>query len=134
MSWIKVPDVRADDVARLEVARTGLPAAYLDFLRSAGGGEGDLGVEPGWIQFWPVEQVVDLNRSYEVELNLPGFFGFGSSGGGELFAFDMRVDGEPQVVMVPFIPMAASEARTVAPSFEELRQHFGRMLSTDDAG
>jgi hypothetical protein len=118
----------------LEQVRAGLPSAYLEFLQSTGGGEGDLGVEPGWIQFWPAEQLIDLNRSYEVELNLPGFFGFGSNGGGELFAFDMRGDGEPQVVMVPFIPMAASEARVIAPSFEKLRRHLGRTLDAHGAG
>jgi hypothetical protein len=105
----------------LGLARRGLPPAYLEFLRSTGGDEGELDVEPGWIQFWPAEEVIEMNRSYEVERNLPGFFGFGSSGGGELFAFDMRGDGEPPVVMVPFISMTSSEARFIASSFEELR-------------
>jgi hypothetical protein len=131
---MKLPPVAGDGVARLERARTGLPSAYLAFLRSGGGGEGDLGIEPGWIQFWPAEQVVDLNRGYQVELNLPGFFGFGSNGGGEMFAFDMRRGGDPQVVMVPFIAMTESEARVVAPSFGELAPHLGRTPTTDDAG
>lgn len=134
MTWTKVAAAVADDVVRLARARPGLPQAYLRFLRSSGGGEGDLGVEPGWIQFWPADQVVDLNQGYEVELNLPGFFGFGSNGGGEMFAFDMRGDGEPRVVMGPFIPMAASDARIVAASFDEVEQHLGRTLSAEGAG
>jgi hypothetical protein len=128
MGWTNAPDVSANDVARLEKTPPRVPSAYLEFLRSTGGGEGDLGVKPGWIQFWPADQVVDLNRSYEVELNMPGFFGFGSNGGGELFAFDMRAGEEPQVVTVPFIPMVAAEARIVAASFDELRQLLGRTL------
>ncbi len=49
-----------------------------------------MGADPGWFQVWPADQVVELNRGYEVCENLPGFFGIGSSGGGELLASDAR--------------------------------------------
>ena len=96
-----------------------LPGAYLNYLRRIGGGEGELGVDPGWIEFWPAAEVLELNRAYEVRENLPGFFGFGSNGGGELLAFDMREAGKAAVVMVPFIPMSAADAQLVATAFEE---------------
>lgn len=58
---------------------------------------------------------------------LPGFLGFGSNGGGELLAFDTRV--QPwKVCMIPFIPLDESESIVIAPDFVSLSRHFGRSL------
>lgn len=111
-----------------------LPSAYLDYLRRIGGGEGDLDVAPGWIQFWPAERVVELNDAYEISRNLPGFFGFATSGGGELLAFDMREAGSPPVVMVPFISMDPEEAQTVAATFDALLLHLPAEAKAEAAG
>jgi hypothetical protein len=100
----------------------GLPAAYLEFLRSANGGEGDLGVEPGWMQLWPAEKVAELNSQYRVPEFLPGFLGFGSNGGGELIAFNIQ---SGRVYMVPLVPMKEAEAVEIAPDFSSLRREFG---------
>ena len=117
------PEASADLVA----AYPGLPATYLSYVESNDGAEGSLGVEPGWIQLWPVEEVRRLNAGYEVPTNLPGFLGFGSSGGGELVAFDTRA--EPwRVCMVPFVPMNHSEAVEIAADFDRLETQFGRLL------
>jgi hypothetical protein len=86
-------------------AGTVLPASYFEQLAVSNGGEGDLGVQPGWISFWPAEKVVSWNARYRVPEFLPGFFGF-ASGGGELLAFDVRRQEPFPIVMVPFIPMA----------------------------
>lgn len=103
-----------------------LPSAYLAMLEESNGGEGDLGVDPGWITLWPAEDVLSNNASYCVAEALPGFLGFASNGGGELLAFDLR-GGEPYpIVMIPFIPMEAAEAVQIASSFEELRQLLGK--------
>ncbi len=103
-----------------------LPQAYFDQLANSSGGEGSLGVDPGWIVLWSAEEVIALNRSYCVQELLPGFFGFGSNGAGELLAFDARGPEPYPIVMVPFIPTAAREAVVVAPGFDELRPLMGR--------
>ena len=102
-----------------------LPGSYLAQLAASNGGEGELGVEPGWISFWPAEEVVGLNATYRIAELLPGFFGFGSDGGGELLAFDVRSQEPFPVVMVPFIPMDAEEAVQIVRSFDELRPLIG---------
>ena len=102
----------------------GLPAAYLAFLRVEDGSEGDLAVEPGWIQLWPAAEVGELNDGYEVAASLPGFVGFGSNGGGELLAFDTRA-APWRVCMVPFVPMGAAEALEIAADFTALACGFG---------
>jgi hypothetical protein len=125
--WRPEPPASQRALAALrEQAPVRLPAAYFDHLTSSNGGEGDLGVEPGWIAFWPAEEVISLNTEYSIAELLPGFFGFGSNGGGELLAFDIR-GGEPYpVVMVPFVPMDSRKAVQIAGSFVELRGLIGR--------
>src|SRR4029453_3043958 len=76
-----------------------LPDSYLFQLENSNGGEGDLAVNPGWIAFWPAENIITWNADYEVDKWLPGFFGFGSNGGGELFAFDVR-RGAPYLIVM----------------------------------
>ena len=103
-----------------------LPEEYLTLLQHSNGGEGELGVEPGWFQLWPNEKVIEYNNSYEVAENVPGFFGFGSSGGGELLAFDMR-GGKPwKIVMIPFIVMQVEDAIVIADDFGTFVQSIGR--------
>ena len=94
-------------------------------MRESNGGEGDLGVEPGWVSIWPAQAVLESNGSYPIATHLPGFFGFASNGAGELLAFDMRGDQQWPIVMVPFIPMNPAEVVEIAASFEELRVLFG---------
>lgn len=120
------PATEAALAALRDQAPSVLPPEYIAQLALSNGGEGDLGVEPGWIQLWPAEEVLLMNEGYQVQDWLPGFWGFGSNGGGELFAFDMRRGVPCPIVMVPFIPMDAHEAVQIAPSFAELREYFGK--------
>jgi hypothetical protein len=90
-----------------------LPDEYVRYWDGKGPKEGGLAVEPGWFQLWAPTEVDQLNNDYQVQEFVPGFLGFGSSGGGELLAFDSR----GRVFMIPFIPMTAAEARPVADSW-----------------
>lgn len=67
----------------------------------------ELGVQPWRCEFWPVAEVVQYNTDYEVEKYAPGYFGFGCSGGGEMFA----ISPVGSIVCLPFIGMSGSEAR-----------------------
>lgn len=123
------PPASPEALRRLaSAAPVALPLEYLDLLASSNGGEGELGVEPGWFQLWPAEEVMELNRGYCVPEFLPGFFGFGSNGGGELLAFDLRGGPPYRVTMVPFIPMDADEAVTIAENFAEFVAALGKVL------
>lgn len=117
------------DPADLEELRLGapgpLPECYVELLSLADGGEGKLGAEPGWFQLWPASTVIALNDSHEVLEHLPGYFGIGSNGGGQLLALHLDSPGAP-VYRVPFIPLDASEARVVAATFEEFVALMGR--------
>src|SRR5512139_3305998 len=93
--WKRESPAQSEAVQRLAAeSKVELPEDYIALLHYSNGGEGELGVEPGWFQLWPAEKVMEFNQGYEVETNAPGFFGFGSNGGGEMLAFDMR-GGKP---------------------------------------
>ena len=94
-----------------------LPHDYIEFLRASNGGEGFLG--QNYVMLWRVEELKPLDDSYEVAQYAPKLLLFGSNGGGEAYAFNMRVSPWA-VVKVPFIGMGdAQSAILLACSFAE---------------
>src|SRR4051812_43628903 len=65
-----------------------LPTDYKLFMSSHDGGEGFIGEQ--YVILWRGSELIQFNREYEVEKYAPGLLLFGSNGGGEGFAFDMR--------------------------------------------
>ena len=128
-TWTRAAPAPRAAVERLRAALGGqVPEEYLSFLLLSNGGEGELGLEPGWFRLWPAETVLDLNAAYEVGDALPGFVGFGGSGGGEMFVFDAR-GGDPfPVCVVPFVSLEAMEIITLAPDFLTFALALGRPL------
>jgi hypothetical protein len=92
-----------------------LPHCYMEFLRDTNGGEGFVG--NAYVMLWHLEELVEMNKAYQVAEYAPGLFLFGSDGGGEAFGFAMRSDAKP-IVTVPFVGMDRKLARVVAPSFK----------------
>lgn len=125
--WNKEKPATPESIQKLvDNAGKELPEDYLALLSYSDGGEGILGIEPGWLQLWSSADVLEHNKGYEIEEYVPGFFGFGSSGGGELLAFDTQ-SGEPwKIVMIPFVPMSAKEAIVIAKNLEEFIRAIGR--------
>src|SRR5271156_5392423 len=72
-----------------------VPHGYARFLKQANGGEGFIG--NAYVILWPVEELLEMNRAYQVAEYAPGLFLFGSDGGGEGLAFDTRSDAMPMV-------------------------------------
>ena len=124
--WYREDPASPDDIEEL-VLKSGLqlPKDYIDFLKLSNGGEGELPVDPYWFQIWSADEVLEHNEGYQVKEYLPGFFAFGSNGGGELLAFDTRKEGAWPVYMVPFIPMDESGAQKVSPDFLSFAEMFG---------
>jgi hypothetical protein len=91
------------------------PLGYLDFMRRSNGGEGFVGAR--YLILWPLEGLSEQNARYEVTQFAPGLFLFGSSGGGEAYAFDLR-QTESTIVSVPFVGMGLKEARPSGATFD----------------
>ncbi len=112
----------------LESSTHKLPQEYLALLKISNGGEGELGIEPGWLQLWPAEQVIEHNQGYEVQNRVPGFFGFASSGGGELLAFDTRAEQPWKIYMIPFGCMEEENAILIAESLMAFTSAIGQPI------
>ena len=77
-----------------------------------------------YAMLWKVGELYRFNREYEVQKYAPGLLLFGSTGGGEGIAFDMR---EPSklVVSVPFIGMDLKEIIPLAATFDGFLEYLG---------
>jgi len=126
-SWSRRPPASEAAIAALCAnCDFALPEEYKSFLRLSNGGEGFLSIEPWYFQLCSAEEVVSYNQGYHVEEYLPGFFAIGSNGAGEMLAIRKCDRPGSPVYMVPFIPMAESDALQIAFDFELFAMAFGR--------
>ncbi|SRR5579885_960022 len=91
-----------------------LPVDYVEFLKLTNGGEGFVGEE--YVIVWAVEELAEMQQSYQVVSFAPGLLIFGSNGGGEAFGFDTR-NPRGTVVQVPFIGMSWEYADPIGDTF-----------------
>jgi hypothetical protein len=92
-----------------------LPESYKNFILKSNGAEGFLG-EEYYAVFWPIEDLKQFNKEYEVHKYAPEVFLFGSNSGGEGFGFDLR-NGCMSIVEIPFIGMDIKYANVIASDF-----------------
>jgi SMI1 / KNR4 family (SUKH-1) len=120
----KNPPATADEI---EIAEHELglkmPEGYRQFLIFANGGEGFIGPN-SYLMLWQIGELFRSNREYEVHEYAPGLILFGSNGGGEGFAIDVREASSP-VVSVPFIGMSLEEIIPLAATFDGFLEHLG---------
>jgi hypothetical protein len=104
-----------EDIAATERSlQKSLPVDFCEFLQVSNGGEGAIG--ESYLMLWTVEELGEYNEAYQVDEYAPGLLLFGSDGGGEGYAFDMRTSS-PSIVMIPFVGMSLKYAKMVAPTF-----------------
>lgn len=107
-----------------EASNIKLPDEYKDFLKLTNGGEGFIG-ENSYVMLWAVEELIELNESYEVNDYAPGLFVFGSNGGGEAYAFNTR-SNSMDIVQVPFVGMDLELVQQKAKTFNEFIENLYR--------
>ena len=73
----------------------------------------ELDANPYCCEFWPLDQLDTYNHEYQVSTYAPGYFGFATSGAGEMFA----ISPAGAVVCLPFIGMEPAAAIQVAPTW-----------------
>ncbi|MDM4769430.1 hypothetical protein [Solimonas sp. SE-A11] len=93
-------------------------------MARSNGGEGFVGVEPGYFALWPSEDIPVASDQYQINIYCPEFIAVGSNGGGELFVF--ALSGTPKGLhMVPAIGMDPNDIWLVAPTFSAFEAAFG---------
>jgi hypothetical protein len=117
---IPPPERRAsEDEVRTFLAKApaSIPRSYVEFLATRGALEVQVAeLDSAFVLLWPLHEVLGLNQGYGFEEFAPELFGFGSDGGGELYAFDLR---DLRVGRVPAIPLERASFVTVAKDFEQ---------------
>jgi hypothetical protein len=110
-------------------ARVDLPSEYVELLRFSNGGEGPLALRPLWFRLYSVKDCIDLcHTNQHVLEQFPTLMFFGSNGGLESIAFDLR-EGPPwPIVMIDQIAGPES-ARPIAPNMAAFIEAIG--LDTD---
>jgi hypothetical protein len=90
-----------------------LPGDYPEFMSAYDGGEGF--IDEHYLILWQAKDLKAFSDDYQFDEYAPSLVPFGSNGGGEAFAFDMRTV-PPAIVIVPFIGL--TDATRVALSFD----------------
>lgn len=103
-----------------------LPSGYISLLRKYNGGEGDLALEPMWLQLWSIDQVLEY-QGMEPLTDYPDYFFFASNGGMESIAFNNR---NSEIVMIDLIAGMAS-CKKIANTFSEFEEAIGKEYEED---
>jgi hypothetical protein len=111
------PPAHRDAITKFEAEKSiSLPKEYVDFLLRMNGGYGFVG--EAYFTFWRIEELIEDNKGYGITENAPGLLAFGSNGGGEAYAFDMRFCVN-DVICIPFMTLDWEDAIRIAPTFDK---------------
>lgn len=73
---------------------------YKDFISRYSSHETVIGKE--YVRLWNKEELLSLNQTYEIPVNLPLTVGIGDNGAGELIAVEQLNTGHQRVILTPF--------------------------------
>ena len=73
----------------------------------------EIDIQPWLCEFWPLDELMTYNDDYEVAEQAPGYFGFATSGGGEMYALSPA----GAVVCLAFVGMSPKEELHIAKSW-----------------
>jgi hypothetical protein len=122
-TWFKCPGASPEALDALRAgAGVELPKEYLDLLAFSNGGEGPMSVSPYNFCLDSAEDALKYKFEKTYEEFFPGFFVFGSNGGGEYIAFDVRSRRPWPVVAIDMTNIDLSE------SVEFIADNFGSFL------
>ncbi len=69
-----------------ELNGVSLPQSYIDFMSRHNGGEGDIGET--WLVLYRMEELQEVNDSYDISDYLPGSIIIGTNGGDEFYGIN----------------------------------------------
>ncbi len=124
-NWSRKEPASEAEIAYLKSSvEVQLPAAYIDLLRVSNGGEGELALAPLWFQLFDIAFAIELACDHFYVSEFEGLFFFGSNGGLESVAFDMRCPPPWPVVMVDCIA-GVDSAEQIAKDISEFIAAIG---------
>lgn len=98
-----------------------VPEDYIEFMRETNGAEGTVG--DAYVQIWPIENILPLNKEYRSDEFTPGLLIFASDGGDTAYAFDAR-STEVNIVELPFISIDSHDIIKRGNNFTEFLEYL----------
>ena len=110
----------SDDTDLLDIEREigfKLPEDYKDFISRYGGHGTQMGEE--YIKLWDRENLLSVNKGYEIFENLPETIGIGDNGAGEFIGIEKLNDGGLRIILTPFIDLDKQYHIEIGKSFTD---------------
>ena len=101
-----------------------LPQELVEYHRSSKPLYCEISVQPWRCEFWPLDEVLKHNRDYMVPEFAPGYLGFATSGGGEMYTFSPS----GRIVCLAFVGMSPKEDLPVAETWQEFEDMLNNAL------
>lgn len=108
-----------------------LPSEFFDLYLYMNGGEGF--ISDSYCRFYAVEDLIPLNEVFLVKEFAPELFIFGSNGGGEAFAFNIK-NIPCSSVEIPFIPMDIKWAKSLGNTISDFFSHLSSRTDLETTG
>lgn len=100
-----------------------LPQEFLDLLRISNGGEGNIALPPLIFCLDEIKEIINLINDEFYQNQFSDFLFFGSNGGLEMIAFDLRENPYP---IVKVDPIAGEESAVqISPNINEFIKSIG---------
>ena len=113
------PPIEADVELFLRNINFSLPQDFIEFYKEANGA--DINANEAYVILWPLTDLIQLNKDYNVERYAPEFFIFGSDGGDTAYAIEKETG---YIFEMPFIGMSKEEAVFKSRTFNEFIEGF----------
>lgn len=118
------PATQAQILELRKVVEFDLPPSYVELLLACNGGEGELALDPFWFVLFDTGFTQEMATDAFYLSEFKGLFIFGSNGGGETIALDIRGHEPWPVVMMDCIA-GMDSIRSVATSIDEFLLPIG---------
>ncbi|UOE50578.1 SMI1/KNR4 family protein [Mucilaginibacter sp. SMC90] len=102
----------------LEAIPFQLPEDYKFYLENYEPFEGPIGSE--YVQFWKADELLEINKGYDITEYLPDVFGIGSNGGGEFIGIEFLSDGTHRIILSDLISMETEYFIEIGTSFFDM--------------
>ena len=89
------------------MAKFKLPIDYRTYLENYLGFEDTIGEE--YVRLWDLDELVEMNKDYEIADYLQNILGIGTNGGGEFIGIELTKKKKHRIILVPFIGMDEKE-------------------------
>jgi hypothetical protein len=92
-----------------------LPEGFIEFMKDANGA--DISTDKNYLLLWPLTDMIQLNKEYNVDEYAPNFFLIGSDGGDTAYAIEKATG---HIFEMPFIGMSNEDAVFKCEKFTDL--------------